>query len=126
MSARSLIAALTVVAAGPIVAGWAEEPTARVAPFHNYTQAVELKIGKTRTVLCPQAGGRVLELSVGGKGAMYFDEAEKNRKPGKPGPISAGRFDYGPGLTVPPHPKAWAGEWTAKITKANSVKLTSP
>ena len=25
-----------------------------------------------------------------------------------------------------PHPKAWSGEWTAEITKTNSVKLTSP
>ena len=57
---------------------------------------------------------------------MYLDEAEKNWQPGKPGPITAGRFDYGPELTVAPHPKAWAGEWTAEITKANSVKLTSP
>ena len=29
-------------------------------------------------------------------------------------------------MTVTPHPKAWGGEWTAEITKANSVKLTSP
>ena len=41
--------------------------------------------------------------------AMYFDPAEKNWKPGKPGPITAGRFDYGPELTVAPHPQAWAG-----------------
>src|SRR5256885_10626691 len=41
-------------------------------------------------------------------------------------PISAGRFDYGPELTVKPHPKAWAGEWTTEITGAHSVKLTSP
>jgi hypothetical protein len=104
----------------------AEEPTARVVKSHGYTQAVELKLGKTRAVLCPQAGGRVLEFSVGGTDAMYFDEAEKKWQPGKPGPITAGRFDYGPELTVTPHPKAWAGEWIAEITKANTVKLTSP
>jgi hypothetical protein len=27
---------------------------------------------------------------------------------------------------VTPHPKAWAGDWTAEITKARTVKLTSP
>jgi hypothetical protein len=104
----------------------AEEPTARVVKSHGYSQAVELKLGKTRAVLCPQAGGRVLQFSVDGTDAMWFDEAEKNWQPGKPGPITAGRFDYGPELTVKQHPKAWAGEWTTEITKTNSVKLTSP
>lgn len=104
----------------------AEEPTARVVAFHNYTQAIELKLGKTRAVLCPQAGGRVLEFSVDGADAMYLDDAEKNWMPGKPGPITAGRFDYGPELTVRPHPKAWSGEWTAEIADGSIVKLTSP
>ncbi len=104
----------------------ADEPTARVVASHGYSKAIEIRLGKTRAVLCPQAGGRVLEFSVDGADAMYFDEAEKNWKPGKPGPITAGRFDYGPELVVAPHPKAWAGEWTAEITMSNSVKLTSP
>lgn len=104
----------------------AEEPTARVVPFHNYTRAVELKLGTTRAVLCPQAGGRVLEFSVEGTDALYLDDAEKNWQPGKSVPITAGRFDYGPELTVIPHPKAWSGEWTAEITKAQTAKLTSP
>jgi hypothetical protein len=104
----------------------AEEPTAREIAFHGYTKAIELKQGKTRAVLCPQAGGRVLEFSVDGTDAMFLDDAEKKWQPGKSGPITAGRFDYGPELTVTPHPKAWGGEWTAEITKANTVKLTSP
>src|SRR5438067_9494108 len=104
----------------------AAEPTAREVAFHGYAKAVELKLGKTRAVLCPQAGGRVLEFSVDGADAMWLEEAEKKWTPGKPSPSSAGRFDYGPELTVTPHPKAWAGEWTAEITKASTVKLTSP
>lgn len=104
----------------------AEDPAARVIAFHGYTKAVELKLGKTRAVLCPQAGGRVLAFEVDGFDAMWMDEAEKKWQPGKPGPITAGRFDYGPELVVPAHPKAWAGEWTAEITKDNAVKLTSP
>jgi hypothetical protein len=126
MSARSLVAALVVIAAGPIGHGRAEEPAARVTPFHNYAQAVELTLGNTRAVLCPRAGGRVLAFSVDGADALYLDDGEKGGRTGKPGPISAGRFDYGPELTVKPHPKAWAGEWRAEITRANSVKLTSP
>jgi hypothetical protein len=123
MSARSLLVAVAVVTCGPV---FAEEPTAREIPFHGYTKAVELKLGKTRAILCPQVGGRVLEFSVDGKDAMWLDEYEKKWTPGKPAPSSAGRFDYGPELTVTAHPKAWGGEWTAEITKTNSVKLTSP
>ena len=126
MLARFLLVAL--FAAGSMSArhARAEEPTAREVAFHGYTKAVELKLGTTRAILCPQVGGRVLEFSVGGKDAMYLDPAEKKWQPGKAVPLTAGRFDYGPELTVAPHPKAWAGEWTAEITKTNSVKLTSP
>src|SRR5205823_11551429 len=115
MFARSLLVALVIMAGRPAGNAPAEEPTARVVTFHGYDQAVELKLGKTRAVLCPQAGGRVLEFSVGGADAMQLDAAEKNWRPGKPGPSSAGRFDYGPELTVIPHPKAWSGEWTAEV-----------
>ena len=104
----------------------ADEPGSRVVASHGYSQAVELTLGKARAVLCPQAGGRVLSFSVDGAEALWFDEAEKKWQPGKPGPITAGRFDYGPELTVAPHPKAWSGEWTAEITEVKSVRLTSP
>src|SRR5438034_3606440 len=126
MSVRLPLVALFVTLWGPATKSPAAEPTARAVASHGYTQAIALELGKTRAVLCPQAGGRVLEFSVGGTDAMYLDEAEKNWKPGKPGPITAGRFDYGPELTVAPHPKAWSGEWTAEITEAQAVKLTSP
>lgn len=124
--ARLVVAALLVPLCVPPAGNSAELPVVRVVASHGYTKAIELKLGKTRAVLCPQAGGRVLELSVGGTDAMWFDEAEKDRRPGKPGPITAGRFDYGPELTVPPHPGAWAGEWTAEIGPAGTVKMTSP
>src|SRR5262249_14392925 len=104
----------------------AEEPTARTVAFHGYTKAIELKLGTTRAILCPQAGGRVLEFSVDGVNAMYLDDAEKKWEPGKSGPITAGRFDYGPELVVPVHPKTWGGEWSAEITKSSSVILTGP
>src|SRR5947208_3209052 len=126
MPARSPLVALFVMVWGSVGNAAAEEPAARVVAFHGYTQAVELKLGTTRAVLCPQAGGRVLEFSVGGTDALYLDEAEKRWRPGQPGPASAGRFDYGPELTVPPHPKTWASEWAAEITKANLVRLTGP
>jgi hypothetical protein len=56
---------------------------------------------------------------------VWLDPAEKNWKPGQRAD-SAGRFDYGPELTVAAHPKAWGGEWSAEIGKDGSAKLTSP
>src|SRR5712675_2241472 len=100
MLARSLLC----VALTPLFS-LADEPSAKVVTFHGYKQAIELKHGTARAVLCPQAGGRVLEFSIEGNNAMYLDDEDKNWQPGKPGPSSAGRFDYGPELTVIQHPK---------------------
>jgi hypothetical protein len=99
---------------------------ARIAPFHGYTKAIELMGGGARVVLCPEVGGRVLEFSVDGMDALFLDEAEKAWQPGRPTQSSAGRFDYGPELTVIPHPKLWSGEWTGEITGDDSARLTSP
>lgn len=100
--------------------------TARVVPFHGYAKAIELTRGNAKVVLCPQVGGRVLQFSVDGQEAMYLDDAEKTWRPGQPAPSSAGRFDYGPELTVIPHPALWSGEWTGEITGKHSARLTSP
>ena len=123
---------LTVITTVLIASGWStpsvadDSVTARVVTYHGYTKAIELKHGNARAVLCPQAGGRVLEFSVDGQNAMFLDDEKKNWQPGKPGPASAGRFDYGPELTVIAHPKTWSGEWTGEITNEHSAKLTSP
>ncbi|MCE9534538.1 MAG: hypothetical protein K8T89_25960 [Planctomycetes bacterium] len=123
MRSKSLIMlAITLICGQPARA--ADQPP-RVIAFHNYTKAIELKRGTTRVILCPQAGGRVLEFSVAGNDAMFLDDAEKKWESGKPNSISAGRFDYGPELVVIAHPKIWSGEWTAEIVE-DSVKLTSP
>lgn len=121
---RSILAVMLVVGLGRLVES--AEPTARVEPFHGYSKAIELKRGSVRAVLSPQAGGRVLVFTVDGQDAMFLDDQEKNWQPGKPGPSSAGRFDYGPELTVIAHPKIWSGDWTGEITGAASAKLTSP
>ncbi|HEY4263400.1 MAG TPA: hypothetical protein VGM98_24770 [Schlesneria sp.] len=101
-------------------------PTIRVATFHGYTKAIEMNRRNARAVLCPDVGGRVLEFSIDGKNAMYLEEAEKAWKPGTPTRSSAGRFDYGPELTVVPHPNLWGGAWTGEITGPYSARLTSP
>ncbi|HZN32173.1 MAG TPA: esterase, partial [Pirellulaceae bacterium] len=103
----------------------AQPPQARIAASHGYDKAVELMRGNARAVLCPEIGGRVLEFSVGGKQAMWFDEAERTRQPGGPAPSSAGRFDFGPEMTTPRHMLIWGGAWTAEITGPSSARLTS-
>ncbi len=102
-----------------------ESETARFVSFHGYTKAVELTNGPAKVILCPQAGGRVLQFSVNGRDAMFLDDQEKAWQPGKPGPITAGRFDYGPELVTTPHSLLWSGEWTAEITSPHSACLVS-
>lgn len=119
-----MIARMVFVAAlaGPAVA---DDPPARVVPFHGYTRAVEMTSGPARVVLGPEVGGRVLEFTVGGRTAVMIDDAEKAWRPGQPPQSSAGRFDYGPELTVTPHPKTWGGEWATDI-RGDVVALTGP
>ena len=126
MTARPMLLVGLVALAPPLPAS-AAEPSVRVIAYHGYPTAIELRIGDARAVVCPEVGGRVLEFSVGGRNAMQLDDAEKARKPGKSGPVmSAGRFDYGPELTVTPHPKTWAGEWAAVVVGPDFVRLNGP
>ena len=55
MFARSLPVVLFALLSGPIGRTLAEKPTAREVAFHGYTKTVELKLGKTRAVLCPRS-----------------------------------------------------------------------
>ncbi len=98
---------------------------AEVIEYHGYREAIELKRGATRVVLCPEIGGRVLEFSIDGKNALYLDEKDTGSQATQKPVTSAGRFDYGPELTVRPHPAIWSGSWSAAITGPASVRLTS-
>ncbi|HEX4607337.1 MAG TPA: hypothetical protein VH092_03950 [Urbifossiella sp.] len=126
MFTRPLFVAAGVALGWPAGPAAAQEPSAREVAFHGYTKAIELKLGTARAVVSPQAGGRVLSFAVGGTDAMWLDPVEKEWQPGKAVPLTAGRFDYGPELTVAPHPKAWGGDWTGEVTKENTARLTSP
>jgi len=101
------------------------QPTARVVADRGYKQAIELRHGRARVVLCPEAGGRVLEFSLDGRNSLYFDPKEAEPEAGKPRPMTAGRFDVGPELTIIPHPQLWSGPWTAEITGPTAARLTS-
>ncbi len=102
----------------------AETPHAKFIDYHGYQQAVELKRGNVRAVLCPQVGGRPLEFSIDGNNALYLDEQE-GKSTGRQPVVSAGRFDIGPELTTPPRQKLFAGEWTAEISGEHSARLIS-
>ena len=127
---RSILSTFLFVQACGTLGGplFAADIPARAATFGAYDQAIEMQRGDVRVVLCPQAGGRVLEFSLAGKQALYLDEAkEREWQPGGKGAaMTAGRFDYGPELVVTPHPQIWSGMWTAKILGSFEVELTSP
>ena len=99
----------------------------QVLTFHGYPNCIELRNETTRVVLCPEAGGRVLEYSLKGENALYLEEAETGKPyvAGQPASMSAGRFDIGPEKTIPPHPRLWSGRWTAEITGPLAARLTS-
>jgi hypothetical protein len=116
------------LAAGSPAPASAEDVPARVVKFLAYDEAIEMQKGDVRVVLCPQAGGRVLEFSLAGKQGLYLDEEKEAAwTPGAKGAaMTAGRFDYGPELVVTPHPQIWSGRWTAEIVGSFEVRLTSP
>jgi len=120
-----LFAFLCLFVAAAVAQDPGAKPQARIAELRGYTKAIELTTGDVRAVLCPEAGGRVLEFSRGGKDAMWLDPEEAKQKPGQGERSSAGRFDFGPELTTPSHPKLWSGEWTGEITGECSARLTS-
>jgi CubicO group peptidase (beta-lactamase class C family) len=102
-----------------------ETQHARFLAYHGYQQAVELKRGSARAVLCPEVGGRPLEFSLGGKNSLQLDDEEGRPQVGRSLPVSAGRFDFGPEMTTPAHPKLFSGRWSAEITGEYSARLIS-
>ena len=92
---------------------------AETVSFYGYSDCLQLKNKKTRVILCPAAGGRVLEYSLQGKNALYLtpEGAGAIYKPGTRGiSMSAGRFDIGPEQTIPKHPQLWMGRWKGEST----------
>jgi len=94
--------------------------------FFGYSKCVKLENPTTRVILCPQAGGRILEYSWKGKNSLYLDPAQKGwTRDQAPVDPCGGRFDVGPEKTIARHPDLWLGEWKGEITGQNSAKLTS-
>ena len=104
------------------------EPGAKVVRYYGYDDCILLENQTTMAVLCPAAGGRVLQYSVNGKAVLYLppgDEGWPLKPGGQQGSMTAGRFDIGPEQTIAAHPRLWAGRWSGKVTGHRSARLTS-
>ncbi|MDA1232265.1 MAG: hypothetical protein O2856_15940, partial [Planctomycetota bacterium] len=60
-----------------------------------------------------------------GNNALFVSDGEKNWKPGNKPESSAGRFDIGPELMIPPRPTLWNEAWTTDIIADRHARLTS-
>jgi hypothetical protein len=58
---------------GPVVA---DDSTGFIEYF-GYPNCIKLENDRARVILCPQAGGRMLEYSWEGKNALYLDPSQK-------------------------------------------------
>ena len=124
----TLLVALMLLGPARAAAAEPKPPGAATIDFHGYSNCILLDNGTTRVVLCPAAGGRVLEYSWKGTNALYLDASQGGRvyEEGQPtfGP-SGGRFDIGPENVIPKHPKLWIGKWTGEITGPLAARMTS-
>lgn len=105
-----------------------QESGAKVIRYYGYDDCILLENQTTMAVLCPAAGGRVLQYSINGKTALYLpsgDEGWTLDSGKQQGSMMAGRFDIGPEQTIPGHPRLWSGRWSAQITGPRSARLTS-
>jgi len=102
------------------------QPSAKFEAFGRYPQALRLTSQSATVVLCPEAGGRVLQFTRKGQDALYLDPQEMDKAATGTPPMTAGRFDVGPELTIAKHPELWSGTWTAEITGPHSARLVSP
>ena len=100
---------------------------ARIIEHSGYSDCIELFNDSTRIVLCPAVGGRILEYSLNGKNSLYLDPKQTGWLWTGQAPIdpSGGRFDIGPEMTIPRHPKLWLGRWQGQITGPRAARLIS-
>lgn len=95
-------------------------PAGRVE-YWGYSQCIELKNDHARVILCPEAGGRVLEYAWDGMTGLYQAPDQKTSSRRDP----PGRFDVGPEFTLPRHPALWSGSWTGERLGPLSARMTS-
>lgn len=101
---------------------------AEVVAYYGYEDCIRLSNDKVSVVICPAAGGRVLEYSRGGTNVLYLppgDEGWKWDGATRQGPMNAGRFDIGPEKMVRRGQVLWMGEWVGEITGDRAARITS-
>lgn len=101
---------------------------AKIVTYFGYDDCIELNNGTARVILCPAAGGRVLEYSIDGKNVLYLptgSEGWRQTAQNKRGKMHAGRFDIGPEKMVKRGRVLWQGPWRAELTGDHSARLTS-
>ncbi len=82
----------------------------------------------TSVVLCPQAGGRVLEYAQRGVNVLHLNPGQRgwHRASGAPAvDPCGGRFDVGPERVIAPHPDLWLGDWTGELLGDGRARLVS-
>lgn len=100
----------------------------KIVDYFGYDDCIELHNRNTRVILCPAAGGRVLEYSVDGTNVLYLppgSEGWRQTVENKRGKMHAGRFDIGPEKMVKRGRDLWQGSWQGELTGNRSAKLTS-
>ncbi|MEM8735059.1 MAG: hypothetical protein AAGG44_12590 [Planctomycetota bacterium] len=109
---------------------YAKEPSGvQKVRYYGYDDCVQLENETTRVILCPSAGGRVLEYALNGQNVLYLPTGNEGwvwDGSNQRGQMDAGRFDIGPEQVVPPRPELWQGKWTAKDYGDYRVTLVSP
>ena len=101
---------------------------AKFETYYGYDDCIRLSNDTVTATLCPAAGGRVLEYSIGDKNMLYLppgNEGWRMSKEGKGGGMDAGRFDIGPERMVQRGDVLWKGEWKGSITGPRSAQLVS-
>lgn len=129
-SATWLLAIVVTVAAGGRLA--AQDATVVCDygyKYYGYDDCIRLCNDHVAVVLCPAAGGRVLEYSLDGKNVLYLPAGNEGwtsegARSGR-GPMDAGRFDIGPEQVVKRGLVLWSGRWKGEVTDEGTARLTS-
>lgn len=101
---------------------------AKVISYYGYDDCIQLSNDSVSVVLCPAAGGRVLEYSLEGENVLYLppgDEGWRYGPDSKRGSMNAGRFDIGPEKVVRRGKVLWMGPWRGEITGDRTARLIS-
>ncbi len=101
---------------------------ATIVNYFGYDDCIELNNDNTRVILCPGAGGRILEYSTDGKNVLYLppgSEGWRQTAENERGKMHAGRFDIGPEKMVKRGRILWQGTWQGELTGDRSARLTS-